>query len=348
MCFFMEGSAQYLLRCTYGEYWATNRCEYCSPGKFQGSASHLITSCEDCVDGTYSSLGAQRCSVHTICREGTYVYEQPSLEKNRICAECAQGKYSDSVDVTDCSTCVDGKFQSSIGKSSCSGFNYCQPGQKIKVYGSKTQDYVCEACTSPWTTISVGETTCSYCVAGQYKTRPGSVDICTVCECPDTKLERYIFCPVGSVGATCKSCTGTEVGKYCEKGKQPNRVCNGLGDQDTTCVACGPGFHKPATLNQRNCEACGTGFYKLPPASTDDCVTCSNKPPWSVYDVWPTGTPASSNSCPWYSSCFCIVACVYADTTMMWLAGRVWLGITGVVQLVRHALTLKGSGRLLD
>jgi Tyrosine-protein kinase ephrin type A/B receptor-like len=288
-------------QCSYGEYDAGFYCLACPAGKYQDAATHWSSSCKGCPDGTVAELdGSTKCTYYRNCQPGTYVFSQPSATVDRICWQCGLGKYSSSTNVNSCSDCEAGKFQASNGGSSCSTFNYCQAGQKTTRYGNSIQDYGCEACPSPWTTLAGSETVCTSCVAGKYKDTTVSPVACTTCACTGGG-ERYISCPAGSTAKQCPYCTGTQTMGFCEAGKQPSYVCDGRGTVDATCVECAAGSHKP-NRNQQWCEQCPTGFYKPVPASINNCTACTNRNPTNqnlaFYTAW-TASPAT-NTCPWY------------------------------------------------
>lgn len=285
-------------RCEVGYKILNYACSACDPGKYQGSEHQ--TFCSDCAPGSFSSSGASSCSVWTTCTAGQYVSTAGGSTQNRLCINCPAGKYTTGTNIVTCPDCGAGTFQPLEGKTSCSTFNCCQAGQKTTRYGSATQDYACEACPSPWTTLLGSETACTSCVAGTYQDTTVNPATCTTCACTGGG-ERYISCPAGSTKKGCPYCTGTQAGSYCAAGMQPSAVCDGLGTTDTTCVACPAGSHKP-NGNQRSCEQCPTGFYKPAPASINNCTACTNRNPTNqnlaFYTAWTAS--AATNTCPWY------------------------------------------------
>lgn len=321
--------------CYEGTYTASSGqsiCEYCVNGKYAvGTPGTGCTTCESgyrcyngvryaCDPGTFRTEtgydfcyycdintfqpnpGQPRCNSCTTCPTG-YMVSKSSCSVygstvDRECTICPAGSYSASSNAASCTSCPDGTYQNNAGQSTCKTFTVCQPGQTTTTVGDRTKDYVCSTCTSPWTTRLGSQTSCSDCVAGKYKL--GSTT-CTDCNCV-SQGEVYINCPVGSTAKGCNFCTGTQSGSYCEIGKQPSEVCNGMQTQDVQCVPCPAGKYK-SVANSRSCVDCLTGFYKLPPASTASCTACSNKPSNAVYLPWTrldgTKTEPSTSDCPW-------------------------------------------------
>ena len=285
-------------RCQPGYRIENYGCTQCVPGKYQDGTHQ--TSCKNCQTNYYSdTAGATICYQQSICAAGTYMSKDATITSNRECTPCPAGTYSEyrNIDST-CSSCPSGKYQSFQGMTFCYEHAPCVPSQKQISAGTSTQDFVCENCVSPWTTRLGSQTACSDCVAGKYKL--GSTT-CTDCNCV-SQGEVYINCPVGSTAKGCNFCTGTQPGSYCEIGKQPSEVCNGMQTQDVQCVPCPAGKYK-SVANSRSCVDCLTGFYKLPPASTASCTACSNKPSNAVYLPWTrldgTRTEPSTSDCPW-------------------------------------------------
>lgn len=288
-------------------------CQTCQPGTYvynygctpcpKGTAQSLThqTSCGTCTNSYSPSEGATKCRDYSFCQAGQYMTRDGTPSSNRECAWCPAGKYNEYKNVdTECFTCPDGKFQSFEGLTFCYDFIPCAPGEKTISVGSKIQDYVCEACPSPWTTLLGSETTCTSCVAGKYKDTTVNPATCTTCACTGGG-ERYILCPAGSTRKECPYCTGTQPMGFCDAGKQPSYRCDGRGAADAECVACPAGSHKP-NRDQQWCDQCPTGFYKPAPASTNNCEACTNRNPTNqnlaFYTAW-TASPAT-NTCPWY------------------------------------------------
>jgi len=272
----------------------------CNAGEFRAESG--AENCFYCDYQTYQpNQGQPRCLSCTTCAAG-YMVSRGSCDQygstfDRECAICAAGTYSNTNNAASCTACPDGQYQNIAGQSTCKPFTVCRPGQKTVTVGDKTRDYVCENCVSPWTTTSGAQTACTDCVKGMYKlgSSPGS---CVACTCGGSG-ETFINCPAGSNANSCSYCTGTQPSSYCPTGMQPSLTCDGTQTEDTTCVACPAGQHKPIA-NSRSCVYCTAGYYKEGPPSTASCTACSNKPPNSVYINWPGLVPQPiTPTCPW-------------------------------------------------
>lgn len=275
-------------------------CTKCVPGKYQNQVHQ--TACEDCQQNYYSDTSAATlCQMMGSCVAGMYMSRDGDTTRNRECAFCPAGKYSQFRNIdTECTSCEAGKYQDIPGMTSCKDHTQCRPGFKLVSIGTDTKNFVCEFCESPWTTLSGSQTTCSDCVAGKYKlgSNPGT---CLDCTCA-SQGEVYINCPAGSNAKTCTICTGTQSGAYCLAGQEPSAVCDGTQTENTRCVACPAGKEKPVA-GSRSCVDCPTGQYKPPPASTARCTACTNKPANAEYLSWTGGGLGGTNLAPTTSAC---------------------------------------------
>lgn len=284
-----------LTSCYPGTFYFGGGCQYCDAGKYQDLYGQI--SCKPCTSG-YAYMGSDRCYPFTNCRRGQYLAEARTAQSDSVCLDCDPGTYSDVLNAAACSVCPSGKYQPRSGQASCIDYTVCVPGQRTNIGGTTTADRGCTACVSPWTTTSGAQTACTDCVVGMYKlgSSPGS---CVACTCGGGG-ELYINCPAGSNAKTCSYCTGTQPRAYCAAGLQPSAVCDGTQTQDTTCVACPAGTHKPIA-DSRSCVLCPTGYYKASP-STGSCASCSNKPANAEYVSWTAVTPPTqptTSNCPW-------------------------------------------------
>lgn len=288
-------------RCSPGYRIEISACVKCVPGKYQNL--YHQTSCQDCDQNYYSDTpGASACTMMRSCIAGQYMSRDGDSARDRECSSCPAGKYSEYRNIdTECSSCPPGKFQEFEAMTFCYDHRQCVPGSRLVSAGTSTKDYVCEDCVRPWTTIVGTQTVCSDCVAGKYKLGSSVTATCVDCNCAN-QGEVYTACPAGSNAKTCTPCTGTRAGAYCAAGYEPSAVCDGTQTQDTQCVMCPAGKHKPSAT-VRSCVSCPTAYYKPPPASAATCAACTNKPSDAEYLPW-TGLDGSrieptTSQCPW-------------------------------------------------
>ena len=318
--------------CITGSYCVNSMMTPCAENQYSSAGASQCTPypdtcCAQCSKGTISinskqvSIDTSSCAASGYCNPaacgtgglGSYILPNScgscfgclagSYCVNSIQYKCAGGTHTPGRNYQACLSCIPGQtYQNSAGATTCKTCaTGCPVGQRVAAFCNLLENIWCETCTSPWTTTSTTQTTCSDCVAGKYKRLSSST--CITCDC-SSQADTYISCPAGSLKPTCTACTGTQPGQFCPKGQEPSLVCDGTQFQDTFCVACPVGKHKPeASANQRSCDKCPTGTYK-DSASENDCVSCTNKngltyAAAAYYTAW-NFLEASSNMCPWY------------------------------------------------
>ena len=248
-------------------------CLNCSAGRYSEAEDSLRT-CWQCPAGYYSEQENDACPA---CEDGMTSDVESDLagcknceagqfEEERLCVNCAIGRYTDQVKQTECKNCTIGRYQHQEGQTLCL---FCADGY--------TND---DVTIGPVLENDWGFESFSYSdgTANRFRYQ----QITRICDI--ICLEGYysvdgsgcLQCPVGyyqnDIGMSeCKSC---EAGKYNDQTGQstcdfcPDGQYNS--EQNGECKECPAGYYKDNQNNQ--CNVCDSGKYSSQGAST--CSLC--------------------------------------------------------------------------
>jgi hypothetical protein len=279
-----------------------------SPSAASYRENQCYLQCRTCQAQEYFSGCAYGCAGCYTCDGSGVTSESQCQGKTSFgtatpCSLCLPGTANKLSYVAGCRECAAGYYQDEFGQAACKVQAVCRPGQRTVQAGSVAVARVCENCPVDFTTLTGGEATCDLCVAGKYKSGSG----CVACVCPTgAGQEYYINCPAGSRENSCPACRGGTLSvDKCPLGQEPNLRCDGTQTQNTECVPCPNGKHKPAATGGTVpywCELCPTGTFKAG-AGLANCGPCTNKLPLNgaaaVYEAWAAGANRGLNACPW-------------------------------------------------
>ena len=219
------------------EQGADGSCELCPPGKFKGKGGGM---CENCPAGSWNAEGSKHI-LECQCGQGYY---GPDGE---ACTMCAAGTYKFVNGSSACIECDEGKYSTQVGARTESVCLDCANGATSQRGSESAASCLCEAGTQ-----GDGVTECIPCLAGKYKSLPGTG------ACLDCALGS--ISPAGSTSAGQCIC---RAGYTIESG--------GAG----SCTACIAGTFKPANGSQQ-CVACSAGKYGSTSAAVESsaCLDC--------------------------------------------------------------------------
>ena len=235
------------LPCLAGHYnnlTGQTECTPCNAGSANiNTNSILSTSCIDCLPGTYSLDGADKC---LNCPAGTSSY----LSGTIICALNLPGTFTSSNGSTNATKCQPGYYSDIYGATNCTP---CIPGYINTIYGA-TSIYNCAPCLAGTFASNSGSFVCNHTPYGYYQDKSGQSE--------------SIPCPIGTsnnnTGSTMiSSCLS------CEPGKYQNQIGSYL------CIICPAGFYQN-TSGQSICIPCNSGYYNTMLGSNNisACIAC--------------------------------------------------------------------------
>ena len=225
--------------CVAGKYKPTNgssECLSCPAYSYLEAESDDITSCVCNAD----RLG--RNSNCTACVAGKYKTSTGSA----VCTDCGAGKYSEVVNAsTDtCNECAAGLYSDDdrSGCLPCPAYSYSE---------AESGNITSCVCNAGWSGVN---SNCIACVAGKYKTNPGSI-ACTGCG-----AGKYSDAVNASTTDTCHECVA---GLYSANDRSRCLPCPATSysepqSGDITSCVCNAGW----TGVYSNCIACAAGKYK--------------------------------------------------------------------------------------
>ena len=166
--------------CATGKYSVSGseKCEYCSPGKYVFTVDDIPSNCEDCPVGKFIvDEGGYLEDSCINCPVGKWSNTIASYSENK-CIKCQPGKYSDIAGATEQSVCIDcqgGQYNSKAGSSNINDCKPCPTGS-ISPSGSVT----CSLCERGKYSELMGATVCKLCLKGKIASNQASL-ICTSC-----------------------------------------------------------------------------------------------------------------------------------------------------------------------
>merc|ERR1719427_125993 len=305
-----SGSACDAASCLAGHQCINGVMQACVPGKYSAGAA----SCEECPEGTWSTLGSPSSGCNTTncgdgyfcyrgfrsaCRDGKYSnagarYGHECLSSlcppgyyclaGAVKTLCQAGRYSIG-GASACTFCPAGKYgdvsgsNSSVFCSQCHAGSYCIHGDEIPCaighFSSGVENEVCTACENGKTTLSPGTSSCVPCPAGHY-CENGVNTKCPTGKWSLVSSDSVSDCTPCSDGKSTVIMTPTST-PASEVGYCTSNNCV-LG---TYCVAgidtlCPEGKYTLSTGSTACTENCPNGKHSVLGARTvDDCTTTS-------------------------------------------------------------------------
>ena len=219
-------------------------CSECTSGKYKQEVHGI---CENCMEGTYSSLSGMSSCIN--CPVNTYSPSKSMSLSSCLCDAGYSNTYSDS-----CVECVVGKYKEHAGNSVCID---CQSN----TYSQEPGSGICNKCPINTNSLS-GSNDITKCMCNIGTTGP---DGGSCVDCMSGKYKDII----GS-----SSCVNCEMGKYsnmfntCEQ--CPLNTMSIEGSNDITKCICNIGTTGP---DGGSCVDCMSGKYKDIIGSSS-CVNC--------------------------------------------------------------------------
>ncbi len=199
-------------------------CSVCAVGNYCAGGDAAL---EPCPEGTWDhdASAASPCVNHRECLPGKYVVEAGSATENRVCLECSNGQFSET-----------------INAPSCNLWTTCIPGEQVKSEPSSVRDRECSACPNRTFSSTENVTACSTwtsCPAGTYVEAEGTPTLDRQCA----------VCPAGTFSyaeniPACEPWTDCPSGSYV--------LVDGSTTTDRTCAQCPPG----ETSTEPNSTSC--------------------------------------------------------------------------------------------
>ena len=219
----------------------TGLCEACVAGKYKSETGSAP--CTNCVPGKYSAAVGAISDVCQSCPTNTNSIEASGEQSDCTCnmgytgndggpcETCIAGKYKSETGSAPCTNCVPGQYSAAVGAIS----NVCQscPTNTNSIEGTDEQTdctcnmgYTgdnggpCEACIPGKYKVTLGDATCTNCVAGQYSTAFGATsDVCQTCPADSDSVQASdqqtkCICNSGYAGLNGGPCIICPPGKY--------------------------------------------------------------------------------------------------------------------------------------
>ena len=277
---------------TYKDVNGSSPCSLCSQGKYSAETGEILEStCIECPAYTHSPDGSSMLTSCT-CNKG---YTGADGDQ---CQPCIAGSYKSVLGTAACVSCVAGKYSTTVAAAEDA---VCLECQRHSVSASGREMCLCNAGYSGSgysgsESFSGGNTTCSACVVGTFKVRPGNVEcdqcpINTYSDIEASDSDSCVYCPSNSISPAgssnytdckCKAgytghnggeCIQCEAGKY--KSVLGSHACidcqaNSAAAPGSEFCACNAGYSLSAPAT---CSPCKKGTYKSS-WGTESCTEC--------------------------------------------------------------------------
>ena len=242
----------------YVNQTAAKYCQACPPGQIQKVSAS--SSCDACTAGQFqSTAGKTVCLGVQRCRKGAYLSTNATTSSDRVCTNCAAGRFADADDATVCKACAAGSFQDQTGQGACRAHRVCAAGTLVTQAPSTTVDRTCGACVVGRFAASTNSASCIECPAGKYQASSGQ-SVCVAC----------VAGKIAGSGAVTSSahCVDCISGQYQSRDGQTGCTLCAAGSYSTpglsSCVACAPTTFQDLAGqgNCNNCQSCAGGAQR--------------------------------------------------------------------------------------
>ena len=120
----------------------------CNPGQFEWQEATRIQNrrCDSCrpSEGKYQDTPNQMaCKFVKTCSYGHFITTDASPTRNRQCAPCYAGTFTQLENTEKCTACIQGQFQNQPGQTKCKDVSTCNAGQIETAKPTATQDRQC-------------------------------------------------------------------------------------------------------------------------------------------------------------------------------------------------------------
>ena len=270
-------SKGYCGTCNPGTFVDAGLCRPCAAGSFTDSES--AATCTACLIGQYQPyVGKSFCVAHTTCPQGKYVRETPTALADRVCEDCAAGKFGNATNAASCTDCPAKTFQLHGGQPFCERTTPCVPGHYVR-NSSDPKPSRCAACDAGQISNKPDAPSCLPCAAGAFQPKVGQA-FCTqhtIC----AKGERALIDPTTTTDRNCEACAAGQFGTAlnaancteCPLGKHQS-LTGQVGCDSCIVGKAGKGT-APRTSATTHCEACSGGTYSTS-AGASICSTCAS------------------------------------------------------------------------
>ena len=209
------------------------------------------TSCNACAGGEFQRLsGKTVCLSVQICRKGSHETAAPTTSTDRVCEECAIGRYSDADAATSCKACVGNEFQDSAGQAACRVHTVCAAGARVTQTPNQNRNRICGACAPGKYSAAQNSDSCAVCPQGKYEAAGGQPSC--------------IACAAGKVAGS-GAVTSAAHCEACASGQYQSR------DGQTLCIECAAGSYSTSGLP--SCVACASAHFQ-DVTGQDSCKSC--------------------------------------------------------------------------
>ena len=250
----------------------------CAAGTFGNSSTGQCESCPPdgffCVESLKTPFGkAARCI------PGERELFAPNATSDRVCAPCAPGRYSNSVNARECSPCTNG-FQPNSTSSFCTKHTTCAKGERVVAEPTATADRSCRPCAPGMVSTTKNAAECQQCPAGTFQAEGGQATCTkhTVCAVG----ERVVAEPTATVDRSCQPCAAGAFSA--SKNAGSCEVCPGGAFQPeagqascTKHAVCVPGEFEqsiPSASSDRACALCAEGSFSNA-TNVGECAKCA-------------------------------------------------------------------------
>ena len=284
--------------CTAGRFKegnSTKPCQACPCGQWQdqpgqgvcdtkcaaGTIGSATTGkCEPCPDDSFC-IGNQQTPFAKAarCIPGERELFAPNATSDRVCAPCAPGRYSNSVNARECSPCTNG-FQPNSTSSFCTKHTTCAKGERVVAEPTATADRSCRPCAPGMVSATKNAAECQQCPAGTFQAEGGQATCTkhTVCAVG----ERVVAEPTATVDRSCQPCAAGAFSA--SKNAGSCEVCPGGAFQPeagqascTKHAVCVPGEFEqsiPSASSDRACALCAEGSFSNA-TNVGECAKCA-------------------------------------------------------------------------
>jgi len=219
----------------------------CDAGFVRGNASCVACGVDQYKD-RFGDDGCVACQEHA--QAPAALLQQEACQCNagyaqdgpEVCAACAPGTFSDTLDTVACPACAHPSFSSASGQTACT---LCLSESSVNNASTGCE---CHAGLTSAGRDADGAERCAPCAANHYKETQDNAQ-CLPCQ------------------AHAKSVTGASSFEQCLCDRGYERV-------GRECVPCPAGSFKDHTNNSYGCAACTSGYTFTGSAATEQCTPC--------------------------------------------------------------------------
>ncbi|EDQ85902.1 uncharacterized protein MONBRDRAFT_34072 [Monosiga brevicollis MX1] len=247
----------------------------CPAGHFRADP---LSACEPC--GAMQFVGttnASECQDWQDCGFGSYISVEGTSTTDRVCATCADGYFTDEINLGLCKTCSSSCPSGShidaactiYGDVTCEPDTNCSAGHYLAVQGDGVVDNTCLPCQDcPAGTAVTVE--CTLLTNRKCRACDPLLEYSTSINSEYCRNNVLSSCQVGSELTAAPNATFAGTCRQCDAGTTDHDA-----DVTTPCQACSAGFFKEAG-GRGNCTQCFEGQADTDSNPATPCVRCAD------------------------------------------------------------------------